>query len=98
MTTIFQAYIDHAYHFCTYKHTHTIILKKSQKENYIISKVWQPIALLNTMGKILESILAAKISYFTKEYQLIPSTQMGDHLEKFTKTVLKLLIEQINTV
>ena len=98
LTPIFQAYIDHAYHPHAYKCAHTIILKKPQKDDYTTPKAWQPIALLNTTGKALESIMATKISHLTEMHQLIPNTQMGARQGKSTESALELLTEQIHTV
>lgn len=66
LTSIFQACIDNGYHPHAYKCAHTITLKKPKKENYTTPKAWRPIALLNTTGKVLESVIAVKLSYLTE--------------------------------
>lgn len=98
LTPIFQACINYAYHFLAYKCSHTIILKKNQKEDYTTPKAWQPIALLNTTGKVLKFIMAAKINYLTETHQLIPNTQMRGRPGKSTEFALKLQTEQVYTV
>jgi hypothetical protein len=41
--------------FC---HCNTIYLKKLGKEGYSVSGAWWLIALLNMLGKVLESVIA----------------------------------------
>jgi hypothetical protein len=41
------------------------------KENYTIAKAWRPISLLIILGKILESVVAERISYMVEIYGLL---------------------------
>jgi len=68
---LFNAYIKLGYHPRQFKNARTIILKKSNKGNYTDPKAYRPIALLNTIGKILESILAKKISDIAERQELL---------------------------
>jgi hypothetical protein len=40
----------------------TVVLRKERKENYQVVSAYRPIALLNTIGKLLEAILARRLS------------------------------------
>ncbi|KJZ68825.1 hypothetical protein HIM_11785 [Hirsutella minnesotensis 3608] len=40
-----------------------IPLKKPDKGDYTLAKAWRPISLLSTLGKILEAVVAERISY-----------------------------------
>src|SRR5688572_11059909 len=40
-----------------------IPLKKPGKDDYKKAKAWRPISLLSTLGKILEAVVADRISY-----------------------------------
>ena len=73
-------------------------LKKPGKEDYTIPKAYRPIALLNTLGKTLESIVAKKITYLAEKHRLLPDTHMGARRGKSTESALELLTEQIHTV
>ncbi|KAJ5652971.1 hypothetical protein N7507_010397 [Penicillium longicatenatum] len=44
------------------RHAQIIPLKKPNKEKHSIAKAWRPISLLATLGKILESVVAERIS------------------------------------
>lgn len=54
-----------------------------------------PISLLNTIGKIMEAILATRISYMAIAYNLIPKTHFGDRQGSCIKTVIHNLLEKI---
>ena len=98
LTSLFQTCVILSYHSRIFRVTHIIILKKSRKVDYIIANVYRSIVLLNTLSKMLKSIIEAKISFLTKHYKLLFETQRKVRRNKFTKTILKLLTEQIHTV
>ena len=60
-----------------WRHVKIIPLKKPDKENYIIAKAWRPISLLATLGKVLESVIAERISYIVETYGLLPTSHFG---------------------
>lgn len=73
--------------------------KPGKKEtDYATPKGYRLIALLNTLGKVIESIMGKKISYLAETYQLLPEAQMGARRGKSTETALELLTEQIHTI
>ena len=50
------------YHPQHFRKSITVILRKIGKEDYSQPKSYRPIALLNTLGKVLESIIAIRIT------------------------------------
>jgi hypothetical protein len=75
----------------------TIVLRKPDRD-YSDPGAWRPIALLSTLGKVLESVMACRLSELAEQHQLLPSTQMGNRKNRSTETALELLIEQIHTI
>jgi hypothetical protein len=73
-------------------------LKKIDKKDYTISKMYRSIALLNIIEKILEFIMSKKISWITKTHRLLLDTFMKCRKNRSIKTILKFLIEQIHIV
>jgi hypothetical protein len=73
-------------------------LRKPNKEDYTISKAYRPIALLNTIGKILELVMARKLSQLVEENDLLFETQIGARKGRSTETALQLLTEQIHEI
>ena len=62
LTSLFKACIQYAYYLKAFKKINIIILKKLEKENYIISKMYYLIILLNIIKRIMKSIISKKIS------------------------------------
>jgi exonuclease III len=98
LTPLFEACIQQAYHPKAYKEANTITLKKPGKGDYTTPKSYRPIALLNTIGKIMESIMSKKIAWLAETHRLLPDTHMGCRKGRSTETALEMLTEQIHTV
>ena len=95
---LFQAYLNKGYHPKEFKKANTIVLKKPKKENYFSAKSYRPIALLSTLGKALETVIAKRLSDYAEDNNLLPSEQMGARRKRSTKMALKIIIEAVHTV
>ena len=71
---IYNAALRNGYHPREWKQAITLALRKPNKADYAVCGAYRPIALLNTIGKILESIIARRISKLAKTYNLLPNT------------------------
>ena len=60
--------------FCT---STTIVLRKDDKDDYSLPKSYRPIALLNTLAKVLEKLIAERLTSTLEENSLLPPTQFG---------------------
>ena len=98
LTLIFQAYIDVEYHSKSFREAKIILLKKMRKSDYIFLKVYRLIALLNTMSKILKSIMINKITELAKKNSLLSKSQMSAKRKKEIETTLKLLTKEIHAI
>ena len=78
-----------------WRHAKIIPLKKPNKENYTIAKAWRPISLLATLGKVLESVIAERISHAVETYGLLPTSHFGARKQRSAEQALLLLQEQI---
>ncbi|TVY59574.1 putative RNA-directed DNA polymerase from transposon X-element, partial [Lachnellula suecica] len=81
-----------------FKRARTVVLRKPNKATYEEAGSWRPIALLNTIGKLVEAITAKRITEAIEQHGLIPNTQMGARRGRSIETALELLTEQIQTV
>jgi hypothetical protein len=93
---LFQACINLSYHPTAFCHCNTVPLKKPGKGDYSVPRAWQPIALLNTIGNVLESVIARRISTLSEEHSLLPAQHMGAHPGRSIDTVLDFLVHQIH--
>ena len=68
-----------------FRESATIVLRKPGKDNYTVPKAYRPIALLNTIGKIMDSIIAKRLSYLAESVGLLPDTHMGGKKMRSTR-------------
>ena len=80
-----------------WRHAKIIPLKKPGKEDYTVAKAWRPISLLATLGKVLESVVAERISHAVETYGLLPTNHFGARKQRSAEQALVLLQEQIYT-
>jgi len=70
------------------------IIPKPNKIDYKTPKVYRPIALLNCLGKIIEKILANRLSYYAEKHSLLHEEQMGGRKQRSAvDTALRLTHE-----
>ncbi|KAI0994031.1 hypothetical protein K3495_g14151 [Podosphaera aphanis] len=98
LAELFNACLSLEYHPKGFKESITVVLRKPQKPKYDTPKAYRPIALLNTMGKLLEKLIANRISKAAEEYNLLPEEQMGAGPKRSTISAIELLTEQIHTI
>ncbi|KAF4227803.1 hypothetical protein CNMCM8980_005984 [Aspergillus fumigatiaffinis] len=86
-------------HYCPqhFRESVTVTLRKPGKSDYGQLKSYRPVALLNTLGKIMESIIARRISYAVEKYNLLPPQHMGGRRGVSTEQAIHLLLERIHT-
>jgi hypothetical protein len=94
---LFQASLEGGTLPRQWRHAKIIPLKKPNKENYTIAKAWRPISLLATLGKILESVVAERISHAVETHGLLPTSHFGARKQRSAEQALLLLQEQIYT-
>jgi hypothetical protein len=97
-TNLFRACAEHDYHSLCFREVNIIILKKSNKSNYTNFNTYRFVALLNTIDKTFEFIIARKISTFAEIHEMLFATQMKEQRKKICETTLKFFIEQIYTI
>ena len=76
----------------------TIILRKSNKKNYTMTTLYISIALLNTISKMIKFIIARKLSYLTKMYNLLSRTQMKTRKTVSTKHIIHYMLKRIYAI
>ena len=81
-----------------FRRARTVVTKKPGKETYKQAGSWRPIALLNTVGKLMENVLAERVRTFAEDNGLLPDAQMGARKGRSTDSALELLVETVSTV
>jgi hypothetical protein len=75
----------------------TFILCKEGKADYLFPRSYCPIALKNTLSKILERVVADHIVDTVKEHALLPQSQIGARKNRLILSVFTLLTSTIKT-
>ncbi|KAJ5766658.1 reverse transcriptase [Penicillium nucicola] len=75
----------------------TVVLRKQGKSDYQLAKSYRPVALLNTLGKFLESVVARRISYAVEREGLLPRTHLGGRRGISTDHAIPIVIDRIKT-
>ena len=91
-----QASLDVGYFPKVFKQTITSVLRKPSRPDYTIAKAYRPIALENTLGKVLESIIAELISYLTETHNLLPTQHYGGRPGRTAEDAMMVLSEHIH--
>ncbi|KAF8694177.1 hypothetical protein AX14_002093 [Amanita brunnescens Koide BX004] len=60
-----------------FKESISVIIPKPNKPDYSIPKAYRPIALLNTLGKLLTKILANRLQHDAAQYGILHRDQFG---------------------
>jgi len=95
LTVIFRACLELNYFPEAFKMAMTTMIPKDGKDSYSSVKSWRPIALLSSIGKILEKIMATRLSKLALDHNLLPETQFGAP-GKSTSQAIKALLHVIH--
>jgi hypothetical protein len=96
LSQIFNACIRTGYNPHHFQRSITVVLRKAGDDrDYRNPKSYRPVALLNTLGKVLESIIATRISYLMEKYKLLPDTHLGGRRGISTDHAIQGIIDRI---
>ena len=93
---ILTASINLGYYPREWKTATIVVLRKPGKPDYSIPGAYRPISLLNTLGKVLEAVMAKRMSYYAETYGLLPDTQFGGRPGRTTEQALLVLANEID--
>jgi ribonuclease HI len=96
VTQIFQASINLGYYPKKWKIARIVTLRKPGKPDYTVPGAYRPISLLNTLGKLLEAVMAKRLSYYAETHNLLPDTQFGGRPGRTTEQALLILANEID--
>jgi endonuclease/exonuclease/phosphatase family metal-dependent hydrolase len=92
---LFQTSLDEGELPTQWRNAKIIPLKKPNKGDYTVAKAWRPISLLSTLGKVLESVVAERISHAVETFGLLPTNHFGARKKRSAEQALLLLQEHI---
>ena len=74
---LFEACLSLGYHPRAWKTATIAVVPKPGKEDYSLPKCYRPVALLECIGKLLEKVVAKRLTHDITALRLIPTTQFG---------------------
>jgi ribonuclease HI len=93
---LFNACLNVGYFPAHFREAITVVLRKPGKDDYTQPKSYRPIALLNTLGKALEAILATRLTYLADTHDLLPNRHTGGRKLTSTDHAVHLLLQSIH--
>ncbi|ODM17236.1 hypothetical protein SI65_06911 [Aspergillus cristatus] len=96
ITRIFTASIELGHHPRRWRRAKIVVLQKPGKPDYSIPGACRPISLLNTLGKLLEAVMAQRLLYLAEKHGLLPNTQFGGRPGRTTEQALLVLSNAID--
>lgn len=82
---IFATSINLGHYPQRWKRAMIVVLRKPGKPDYSAPGAYHPISLLNTLRKLLEALMAKRLSYYAETYRLLPDTQFGGRPRRTTE-------------
>jgi hypothetical protein len=93
-----QACWEVAYYPKCFRRARTVAIRKPDKDDYSLPSSWRPIALLSTVGKVVEAVTAQQLKRIAEQYNMLPDHQMGARRHRSTETALDLIVNQVREV
>lgn len=78
-----------------FRESATVVPRKRGKDNYTVPKAYRPIALLNTLSKVMDAIVARRLSYLVETQHVLPDTHMGGRKMRSTEHALHTVTSRI---
>lgn len=92
---IFSAMLEKGLIYKPWKEFNMVVLCKPGKPSYSTPKAYRPIALLNTMWKVITAIIANHITFYMEKHQLLPATHFGGCPGCTTTDAIHLLMNEV---
>jgi ribonuclease HI len=92
---IYSAIVEKGMFYEPWKQFTTVVLRKPGKPKYNVPKAYRPIALLNTMVKVLTAILAEQLMYYAEQHKMLPPNHFGGRKCRTATDAVHLLVNNI---
>lgn len=96
VTSIFHACMRTGYNPRHFQTSITVTICKGSPRDFRMPKSYRPVALLYTLGKILESIVAARIAWAVEEYGILLKTHLGGREGISVDHVMQLILDRVH--
>lgn len=73
----------------------TLVLRKPGKPAYDVPIAYRPIGLLDTLGKLLSTLVASDLTFLVEKHDLLPSNQFGGRPGRNTSDAIHMLTHTV---
>ena len=94
---IYKAILECRLSYKPWKTFTMVVLHKPGRPKYDIPKAYRPIALLNTMWKVLTVIMADQLTYVTEKHRLLPDNHFRGRPGCTTMDAMHLIVEIVKS-
>ncbi|RFU23573.1 hypothetical protein B7463_g12765, partial [Scytalidium lignicola] len=98
LKSVFNASLRLGYCPEHFKKSVTVILRKPSKPDYSEPKAYRPIALMNTIGKVMDTILAKRMQYLAERYYMLPIQHAGGRKLASCEHAIHMFTERIHSI
>ena len=92
---IYRAAIEHNfYHNCWLLST-TLVLRKPGKPAYDVAKAYCSIGLLNTISKLLSTLITADLFHLAEQHNMLPGGQFGGRSGRNTSDAMHIVTHKV---
>jgi len=95
LTTLIQKCLAREYHPQQWKRAIAVAFRKPNKPDYSKPHTYRLITLLECIGKLLEKIVAHRLTYMIGHYKLIAGVQCGERANYATTDVLLSFVHDV---
>ena len=92
---IYTAILKLGLYYELWKQFTTVVLCKPGKPKYNVPKAYRPIALLNTLAKLLSAVIAEQLMFYAEKYVLLPPNHFGGRASRTASDTVHLLVHHI---
>ncbi|KUM55425.1 hypothetical protein ACN42_g11853 [Penicillium freii] len=95
LTAIFDACVRIGHNPQHFQTSVTVTLRKAGPRDYRVPKSYRPVALLNTLGKVLEAVISTRIAWCVEEHNLLPETHLGGRKGVSVDHAIQLILGRV---
>ncbi len=95
ITSLVQQAIRLQYHPQLWRHAKEILMEKPNKRDRILIKSYRVISLLNCFGKVVEKLVAEKLSQFCEAKGQLHKRQIGERKHRLAIDATTLMIHKV---
>ena len=85
------------YHPKLWRKAIVVALKKPNKPDYSNPRAYRLITLFKCLGKVLERIIAKRLTFLARKYDLVPTNQFGGRSNSSTNNAILTFTNDIQT-